>query len=82
MIALTCAATGNLLYINPKAIVALEEGSLEQTQFLDKGSLRTGVVVKRVCRVWVGPGDDEFFPVKELPTTILNIIRQKNREAL
>lgn len=79
MIKLTCAATGNSLYINPRKIIALEEGSLVQTQFLDKDSLRTGVVIKPICRVWIGPGDDEFFPVKELPTTILSIIRQARR---
>ena len=70
MIKLTCAAASIPIYINPKKIIALETNTLEM-----------GSKSWPVTRVWIGPGDAEFFPVKETPNIILSIIRQTRVDA-
>lgn len=70
MILLTCAATSHPLYINPKKIIALEDAILEM-----------GAARLPVCRVWIGAGDDEYFPVMETPETILATIRRTRVDA-
>lgn len=57
MIALTCAVTSQPIYFNPELILVLESNSIGRNNL-------------PVCRVHVGPGQDNYFVVSETASAI------------
>lgn len=57
MISLTCAVTGQWLFINPERILVLESNTI-------------GKDSHPVCRVHVGPGANEYFAVTETANAV------------
>lgn len=57
MIALTCAVTGQPIYFNPELILVLEGNTIGKHNL-------------PVCRVHIGPGQDNYFVVNEIASVI------------